>query len=75
MSGVIREGFLWNLKDAGYGMVAVARMVLDGTPIKTGTVIPTLGPATVDEAQHVIQVDRILTINKSTIGELVKMGL
>ena len=35
-------------------MVAVARMVLDGTPIKTGMEIPTLGPATVDETQHVI---------------------
>jgi simple sugar transport system substrate-binding protein len=75
MSGVIREGFLWSPKDAGYGMVAVARMVLDGTPIKTGTVIPTLGPATVDEALRVIQVDRILTINKSTLPDLVKMGL
>ena len=52
MSGVIREGFLWSPKDAGYGMVAVARMALDGTPIKTGTVIPTLGPATVDETQR-----------------------
>ena len=75
MSGVIREGFLWSPKDAGYGMVAVARMALDGTPIKTGTDIPTLGPATVDEAQRVIQVDRILTINKTTLPDLVKMGL
>ena len=75
MSGAIREGFLWSPKDAGYGMVAVARMALDGKPIKTGTEIPTLGPATVDEASKVIQVDRILTINKSTIGDLVKMGL
>ena len=75
MSGVIREGFLWSPKDAGYGMVAVARMALDGTPIKTGIEIPTLGPATVDEAQRVIQVDRVLTINKNTIGDLVKLGL
>ncbi|MGI4764474.1 MAG: substrate-binding domain-containing protein [Janthinobacterium lividum] len=75
MSGVIREGFLWSPKDAGYGMVAVARMAIDNTPIKTGTEIPTLGPATVDDAQRVIQVDRILTINKSTIGDLIKMGL
>ena len=74
-SGVIREGFLWSPKDAGYGMVALARMALDGTPIKTGTVIPTLGPATVDEAQRVVQVDRILTINKTTLPDLVKMGL
>ncbi len=75
MSGAIREGFLWNPKDAGYGMVAIARMVLDSTPIKTGTEIPTLGPATVDEANRVIQVDRVLTINKTTVGDLVKQGL
>ena len=75
MSGVIREGFLWNPNDAGYAMVAVARMVLDGTPIKNGIEIPTLGQATVDETQHVIQVDRILTINKSTIGDLIEGGL
>ncbi|MGX7708754.1 substrate-binding domain-containing protein [Methylobacterium sp. Gmos1] len=75
MAGAIREGFLWSPKDAGYGMVAVARMALDGTPIKTGTEIPTLGPATVDEAQRVIEVDRVLTINKTTVGDLVKQGL
>ena len=27
---IIREGFLWNPTDAGYAMVAVARLVLDG---------------------------------------------
>jgi simple sugar transport system substrate-binding protein len=75
MSGVIREGFLWSPKDAGYGMVAVARMTADGTKITTGTTIPTLGPATVDTANAVIQVDRILTINKKTIGDLIKLGL
>ena len=75
MSGVIREGFLWSPKDAGYGMVALARMTIDGTKIQTGTEIPTLGPATVDEANQVVTVDRILTINKTTIGDLVKMGL
>ena len=40
-----------------------------------GTEIPTLGPATVDEANRVIQVDRVLTINKTTVGDLVKQGL
>jgi len=75
MSGVIREGFLWSPKDAGYGMVAVARMTVDGTKIITGTTIPTLGPATVDSKNNVILVDRILTINKQTIAGLMKMGL
>lgn len=75
MQGVIREGFLWSPKDAGYGMVALARMVLDGKKIETGVEIPTLGKAVVDDKNNVVQVDRILTINKETIGDLVKMGL
>ena len=44
-------------------------MTLDGTRIKTGTVIPTLGPATVDETQADHGRSH-LTINKNTIGDL-----
>ncbi len=75
MSGVIREGFLWSPKDAGYGMVALARMVIDGKKIETGMTLPKLGEATVDDKNKVVQVDRILTINKTTVGDLVKLGL
>jgi simple sugar transport system substrate-binding protein len=34
--GTIREGYLWNPGDAGYAMVAVAKLVLSGTPIVDG---------------------------------------
>ena len=44
----IREGFLWNPTDAGYAMVAVAKLVLDGKEIKDGVEIPGLGKAAVD---------------------------
>jgi len=37
--------------------------------------IPGLGKATVDATNRVVMVDRILTINKATIGDLIKLGL
>jgi simple sugar transport system substrate-binding protein len=46
--GTIREGYLWNPTDAGYATVAVAKLVLAGTPIVDGVEIPRLGKAVVD---------------------------
>lgn len=74
-AGVIREGFLWSPKDAGAAMVAVARLALDGATFADGMEIPGLGKATVDATNRVVMVDRILTINKATIGDLIKLGL
>lgn len=74
-TGVIREGFLWSPKDAGFAMVAVARKAIDGEKFETGMEVPGLGKATVDQVNKVVMVDRILTINKSTIGDLIKLGL
>ena len=74
-AGVIREGFLWSPRDAGYAMVAVAHMTMGGTKFESGMEVPGLGKATVDESSHVVMLDRILTINKSTIYGLIKQGL
>ena len=73
--GIIREGFLWNPTDAGYAMVAVARLVLDGKPIKDGVEIPGLGKAAVDVPGKLIKVDKIMRINNSTIQGLIAGGL
>ena len=73
--GIIREGFLWNPTDAGYAMVAVARLVLDGKPIKDGVEIPGLGKASVDVPGKLIKVDKIMHINKETIAGLIAGGL
>ena len=75
MAGVIREGFLWSPKDAGFAMTAVARLVLDGVQFKDGMDIPGLGKATIDSANNVVMVDRILKINKESIDELIALGL
>jgi simple sugar transport system substrate-binding protein len=75
MDGTIREGFLWNPTDAGYAMVAVAKLVLDGKEIKDGVEIPGLGKASVDVAGKQIKVDKIMQINKDTIDGLISQGL
>jgi simple sugar transport system substrate-binding protein len=73
--GIIREGFLWNPTDAGYAMVAVARMLLDGKEITDGVTIPGLGKAAVDVPGKLIKVDKIMRINKDTIAGLIASGL
>ena len=73
--GIIREGFLWNPTDAGYAMVAVARLMLDGKPITDGVEIPGLGKASVDVPGKLIKVDKIMRINNETIAGLMAGGL
>ena len=73
--GIIREGFLWNPTDAGYAMVAVARLVLDGKEIKDGIDIPGLGKAQVDVPGRLIKVDKIMRINPETVDGLIAGGL
>ena len=75
MDGIIREGFLWNPTDAGYAMIAVGRLVLDGKEIKDGIEIPGLGKATVDVPGKLIKVDKIMQINTGTIDGLIAGGL
>ncbi len=70
-SGVIREGFLWSPKDAGFAMVAVASLVLGGAKMETGMDIPGLGKATVDVPGKLISVDRILAFNKENIDQMI----
>ncbi|MGZ2452468.1 simple sugar transport system substrate-binding protein [Rhizobium ruizarguesonis] len=75
MDGVIREGFMWNPREAGSAMVAIARLVLDGTKIEDGMDVPGLGKATVDVPGKLIKVDKITHINKETVDGLIAQGL
>jgi simple sugar transport system substrate-binding protein len=75
MDGTIREGYLWNPRDAGYAMVAVAKLVLSGTPIVEGVEIPGLGKAVVDVDSKQIKVQKIMIVNKDTVDGLIKQGL
>ncbi len=75
MDGTIREGYLWNPRDAGDAMVAVAELVLGGTPIVDGVEIPGLGKAVVDVDDKQIKVEKIMIVNKDTVDGLIKQGL
>jgi Periplasmic binding protein domain len=75
MDATIREGHLWNPTDAGYAMVAVAKLVLGGTPIVDGVEIPGLGKTVVDVDNKQIKVQKIMIVNKDTVDGLIKQGL
>lgn len=75
MEGVIRQGRMWNPTEAGYLMVAVGKMALDGTKIFDGMEIPGFGKATVDIPGKLIKVDKITTVNRETVDGLIAQGL
>jgi simple sugar transport system substrate-binding protein len=75
LDGTIYEGFNWNPIEAGYAMVAVAKLVLDKKEIKDGMDIPGMGPAQVDAANRRITINKIQVINKDTVEGYVKEGL
>ena len=70
-AGVIRNGFLWSPKDAGYAMVAVASLALGGAKFETGMDIPGMGRATVNVPGKLISVDRILSFDKGNIDQVI----
>ncbi len=75
MDGIIREAFLWNPIDAGYAMVALGKLVLDGKEITDGMEIPGVGKVSVDVANKLVKADKIMQINKDTVDGLIAVGL
>ncbi|MEO1091752.1 MAG: autoinducer 2 ABC transporter substrate-binding protein [Pseudomonadota bacterium] len=74
-AGIIREGYLWNPIDAGYAMVALGKLVLDGTEIVDGMDIAGVGEVAVDPTERLVKADRIMVINKETVDSLIEQGL
>jgi simple sugar transport system substrate-binding protein len=66
--GSLKEGILWNPADAGYGMVWLAKYLLDGNKVASGVEIPGIGAITLDG--FVIKADAILDINKDNAESL-----
>jgi simple sugar transport system substrate-binding protein len=66
--GSIKEGILWNPADAGYGMVWLAKYILDGNMVESGVEIPGIGKLTVDG--NIAKVDAILTITAENADSL-----
>lgn len=66
--GSLKEGLLWNPANAGYGMVWLAKYMLEGNKVVTGTEIPGLGKVTVEGT--LIKLDAILDITKENADSL-----
>jgi simple sugar transport system substrate-binding protein len=63
--GSLDEGLFWSPKDAGYGLVWLAKQILDGVKIESGMEIPGLGPITVDG--KTVRANAIIHINKDNV--------
>ncbi len=66
--GSLKQGILWNPADAGFGMVWLAKYMLEGGKVETGVEIPGIGPITLDGM--VVKADAILDINKDNAASL-----
>jgi simple sugar transport system substrate-binding protein len=63
--GSLDQGLFWNPKDAGYGLVWLAKQIRDGQKPATGMEIPGLGPITVDG--KIVRANSIIHINKDNV--------
>lgn len=68
--GLMQHGYLWDPADAGYAMVYVAKLVLDGEEIEDGMELPNLGAASVDFEERNIIFDKILDITAENADQL-----
>jgi simple sugar transport system substrate-binding protein len=64
----VKAAYLWDPRDAGYAMIAVAHRLLGDGDIET--IYPRLGEATVDAEKRNIVFDRILEITAENAGDL-----
>jgi len=68
--GIMQHGYLWDPADAGYALIQVAKILLDGGEIKDGMEFPDLGAATVDFEGRNIKFDKILDITAENADKL-----
>jgi simple sugar transport system substrate-binding protein len=66
--GAMKEGLLWNPGDAGFGMVWLAKYMLDGGKVENGVEIPGIGKIQVDG--KVVIVDAIMDITPENADSL-----
>ncbi len=71
--GALSGGFIWNPEVAGEVFVTLGTMVARGKSITDGTDIAGLG--VVHPVGHDLIVDKLVELNKDTVGDLAKLGL
>lgn len=73
--GIIKSGYIWSPPEAGYAIIAVAKMVVEGKPITDGMEIPGVGKVSVDPETRIIRAIKVLSIDKDTVDGLAAIGL
>ena len=66
---LISEGFLWDPADAGFGLVALAKKVIEKQPIETGVELPGLGKGAVEAADHVLRFNATRTFTADNVAQ------
>ncbi|WP_025886428.1 substrate-binding domain-containing protein [Asaia prunellae] len=74
-SGAIRCGYIWNPLLAGQTLVRLGLMLATDKLITNGMDMTDIGALQVDPAQHSILAPKMQIIDRSTIAELVALGL
>ena len=67
--GSLKYGSLWSPADAGYGMVWLARYILDGNKVVDGIEIPGMGKATLND--RVVLFDAMMDITADNVDQLI----
>jgi simple sugar transport system substrate-binding protein len=71
--GAITRGFLWNPIDAGYAMVQLGKLLVDGKTPMDGMDLPGLGKVKIEASTRTIRANKMLDINPKTIDELARL--
>jgi simple sugar transport system substrate-binding protein len=66
---------MWNPAEAGRVFVTIGKMLVDGTEITEGTVIPGLGVVSPDVENRDIITNNLIPINAETVDDLANLGL
>jgi simple sugar transport system substrate-binding protein len=67
-NGCLDWGILWDPKDAGYGLVWLAKYLLDGNKVVDGLEIPGIGKAALEG--NVLKFDAMIDITKDNVDSL-----
>lgn len=71
--GAITRGYLWNPIDAGYALVSLGKMLVDGVTPTDGLDIPGLGPVQLGPEERTLRANKMLDISPDTIDELAEL--
>ena len=64
-NGSMKQGILWDPKNAGFGMTWIAKQMLEGKKIANGMTIPGIGKITL--SGDVVKVDAMIDITKDNV--------